>query len=95
MAVFCIDTDTGQVATYKQLVEAGIASDRDNVPPRPWLRIRGSDDATTMWYAVLRRREKGIFIGSLAFRHNDHHASLLADGWEEVPIEEIRAPSAS
>jgi hypothetical protein len=89
MAVFCIDTDTGQVATYKQLVEAGIASDRDKVPPRPWLRIRGSDDATTMWYAVLRRRERGIFIGSLAFRHNDHHASLLADGWEEVPIEEI------
>lgn len=66
-----------------------MASPRENMPPRPWLRIRGSDDATTMWYAVLRRKEKGIFIGSLAFRHNDHHASLLANGWEEVEISEI------
>lgn len=77
------------MATFKQLVEAGVASPLENLPPRPWLKIRGSDDATTMWYSVLRRREKGIFIGTLAFRHHDHHASLLAKGWEEVPIEEI------
>jgi hypothetical protein len=94
MAVFCIDTATGQVATFKQLVEAGVASPLENQPPRPWLRIRGSDDATTMWYSVLRRRERGIFIGTLAFRHNDHHASLLAGGWEEVPIEEIGVEGA-
>ena len=62
-------------------------------PPRPWLRIQGSNDATTMWFAVLRRHEKGIFIGTLAFRHSDHHASLLADGWEEVPIGEIGPPA--
>ncbi len=76
------------MATRRQLVDAGLAGGRAD-PPRPWLRIQGSSDATTMWYAVLRRRERGIFIGSLAFRHGDHHASLLARGWEEVPIAEI------
>ena len=89
MAVFFIDTSSGRVATKRQLADAGVGDARRD-PPRPWLRIQGSNDATTMWFAVLRRREKGIFIGTLAFRHSDHHASLLADGWEEVPIEEIR-----
>lgn len=42
-----------------------------------------------MWYAVLRKQLKGVFIGTMTFRHGDHHASLLADGWEEVPVEEI------
>lgn len=42
-----------------------------------------------MWYAVLRREEKGVFIGTLAFRHSDRHAYLLARGWHEVPLEEI------
>ncbi len=76
------------MATRRQLIEAGIGSDRTE-PPRPWLRIQGTNDATTMWFAVLRRQEKGIFIGSLAFRHGDHHASLLENGWEEVPVAEI------
>jgi hypothetical protein len=39
----------------------------------------------------MRRREKGIFIGALVLRHSAHHASLLERGWEEVPVEEIRA----
>ena len=60
-------------------------------PPRPWLRIQGTDDATTMWYAVLRKQVRSVFIGALALRHSDHHASLLAQGWEEVPVEELRA----
>ena len=60
-------------------------------PPRPWHRIQGTRDATTMWYAVMRRRVRGIFIGSLCIRHSDHHASLLGQGWEEVDVEEIRA----
>lgn len=63
----------------------------DGIPPRPWFRIQGSGDATTMWYAVMRRREKGIFIGSLVFRHSPHHSLLLERGWEEIPVEEIRA----
>ncbi|HEV2752259.1 MAG TPA: hypothetical protein VGV36_00345 [Solirubrobacteraceae bacterium] len=90
MAVFFIDTSSGEVATRRQLVEAGIA-DTVNPPPRPWLRIQGTNDATTMWYAVLRRRERGLFIGSLVIRHSDHHALLLARGWEEVSVESIRA----
>ena len=64
-------------------------------PPRPWLKIQGTNDATTMWYALLRRREKGVFIGALVLRHSDHYASLLERGWEEVPVDEIRAPSAA
>ncbi|HEU4703929.1 MAG TPA: hypothetical protein VFS37_15720 [Conexibacter sp.] len=94
MAVFFIDTGTGQVATRRQLIERGLGNDAEP-PPRPWLRIQGSDDATTMWYAVLRKRERGIFIGALAIRHGDHHASLLHSGWEEVPLEELRAAPAS
>jgi hypothetical protein len=87
--VFFIDTATGQVATQRQLVEAG-ATGEDFVPPRPWHRIQGTNDATTMWYAVMRKQTRGIFIGALAIRHGGHHASLLGDGWEEVSVEEIR-----
>ena len=94
MASFFIDTDTGQVATRRQLIETGLVSERED-PARPWLRIQGSDDATTMWYAVLRKHERGIFIGALAIRHGDHHASLLQGGWEEIGLEELRrGPSA-
>ena len=89
MAVFFIDTGTGQVATQRQLIEAGIASE-DGQAPRPWHRIQGSSDATTLWYAVMRKRERGIFIGSLVFRHTPHHALLIERGWEDVPVEEIR-----
>jgi hypothetical protein len=90
MALFFIDTDTGQVATQRQLVGAGIAPET-GVPPRPWLRVQGTGDASTMWYAVLRKRERGVYIGTLVLRHQDHHASLLARGWEEVAIDEIAA----
>ena len=44
-----------------------------------------------MWYAVMRKQTKGVHIGALCIRHSDHHASLLADGWVEVPIDEIGA----
>ena len=44
-----------------------------------------------MWYALLRRQEKGVYIGSLVLRHTDHYASLLERGWEEVPVQEISA----
>jgi hypothetical protein len=90
VATFFIDTVTGQVATGRQLVEAGIA-DKDGEAPRPWHRIQGSGDATTLWYAVLRKRTRGIFIGAIAIRHQPHHASLLQQGWEEVPVAAIRA----
>ena len=88
MGVFFIDTSTGQVATQHQLVEAGVAPE-SGLAPRPWLRIQGSGDATTMWYAVMRRKEKNIFIGTLVFRHSPHHSLLLESGWEEVDVSDI------
>ena len=93
MAVFYIDTSSGHVATQSQLVAARVSSPI-GVPPRPWLRIQGTGDATTMWYAVMRRQEKGIFIGTLVFRHSPHHSLLLEQGWAEIPHEQITAPEA-
>jgi hypothetical protein len=88
VALFFIDTSSGTVATQHQLIDAGIA-EADGTVPRPWLRIQGTSDATTLWYAVMRRRERGIFIGTLVFRHSDHHAFLLERGWEEIPVAAI------
>jgi hypothetical protein len=90
VSAFFIDTSTGQVATLNQLVEAGITPS-DERPPPPWHPVRGDRDASTLWYAVMRKRVKGVFIGTLCIRHQDHHASLLADGWEEVPVDAIQA----
>ena len=83
MGVFFIDTAQGTVATARQLVDAGVSTPEDG-PPRPWLRIQGTGDATTMWYAVMRKRERGIFIGTLVIRHSPHHALLQESGWEEI-----------
>lgn len=88
MGVFFIDTAQGTVATQHQLIEAGVASPVDG-PPRPWLRIQGTSDASTMWYAVMRKHERGIFIGALVLRHTAHHALLLQSGWEEVQPDHI------
>ena len=93
MGVFFIDTTAGRVATLRQLVDAGVA-DGVTPPPRPWLRIQASGDASTMWYAVLRKRERGIYLGALALRHQAHYEKLLREGWEEVPIDEIGVPQA-
>jgi hypothetical protein len=89
--VFLIDTSSGQVATLRQLIDAGIVAE-DGTAPRPWLRIQGTPDASTLWYAVMRRQERGVFIGALVLRHSAHHALLLERGWEEVPVEAIEAP---
>jgi hypothetical protein len=91
MATFFIDTGTGQVATQRQLMKTGIAPRSGEDPGRPWFRIKGTGDATTLWYAVMRKRERGVYIGSLCIRHSDHHASLLAQGWQEVAVGEIAA----
>ncbi len=88
MGVFFIDTAQGTVATQRQLIGAGVVEAGD-LPPRPWLRIQGTGDATTMWYAVMRKRERGIFIGTLVIRHSPHHALLLESGWEEIPVPDI------
>ena len=98
VSVFFVNTQDGRVATRGQLVDAGMA-DADEVPLRPWHPIQGPNDASTMWYAVLRKRSRGVFIGTLCIRHTGRQASLEAAGWTEVPIEEIkvepREPSGS
>ena len=88
MGVFFIETTSGHVATKRQLVDAGLTG-RDGTPPAPWHQIRGPNDASTMWYAVLRRQTRGVFIGAIAFRHGARYPSLLAAGWQEVAIEDI------
>ncbi len=88
MGLFFIDTERGTVATQHQLIAAEVMPAGD-LPPRPWLRIQGSGDATTLWHAVMRRRERGIYIGTLVMRHSDHHALLLERGWEEIAPEQI------
>ncbi len=91
VAQFFIDTSTGQVATQRQLAEAG-GTGPSGIPPRPWHPVRGTGDASTMWYAVMRKRVRDeVFIGTLALRHSEHHASLLQEGWHEVPVDEIAA----
>jgi hypothetical protein len=88
VAVFFIDTSSGRVATQRQLVKAGIASDDGSVGA-PWHRIQGTSDASTMWYAVMRKRTRGVYIGALVLRHGGQHSSLLQEGWEDVPVGEI------
>ncbi|HVF80043.1 MAG TPA: hypothetical protein VNA28_17250 [Solirubrobacteraceae bacterium] len=83
MGVFFIDTAQGTVATQRQLVDAGIAPST-GIPPLPWLRVQGTGDASTMWYAVMRKSERGVFIGTLVIRHSPHHALLQQSGWEEI-----------
>jgi hypothetical protein len=91
---FFIDTDHGTVATARQLLDAGVG-DEVYGPPRPWLRIQGPSDASTMWYAVLRKQERGIFIGALALRHSSRLDLLVQAGWQEVPIDAIGLPAES
>jgi hypothetical protein len=88
VGVFFVNTEDGRVATLGQLDEAGLLGDRDR-PPRPWHQIQGPSDASTMWYAVLRKRERGVFIGTLCIRHTDRQTLLEERGWEEIPVAEI------
>ena len=76
------------MATRAQLAEAGLVDELDR-PQRPWHPIQGPSDASTMWYSVLRKRERGIFIGTLCIRHTNRRDLLVENGWEEVPIDQI------
>jgi hypothetical protein len=88
VGAFFVNTEDGRVATRAQLAEAELVDGRER-PVRPWHPIQGPSDASTMWYAVLRKRERGVFIGTLCIRHTGRQASLERDGWEEVPVERI------
>jgi hypothetical protein len=90
---FFINVDDGRVATHKQLIEAGKASDR--VPPElPWHPLQGPSDASTAFYAVMRKKVEGrdreAWIGLLCIRHGSRQASLEEQGWQEVDVQEIR-----
>lgn len=88
MSRFFVNTQDGRVATRSQLAEAGLADDIDD-PQLPWHRIQGPSDASTMWYSVLRRQERGVFIGTLCLRHTGRQASLEQAGWSEILVERI------
>jgi hypothetical protein len=90
LAAFFIDIATGQAATGRQLAEAGILDARGRAP-RPWHPIQGTGDASTLWYAVMRKQVKDVYIGALCLRHSEHHASLMQQGWQEIPVDEIGA----
>ncbi len=89
MSVFFVNTQDGRVATRTQLTEADLVDDEEN-PVKPWHPIQGPDDASTMWYAVLRKQMRGVFIGTLCIRHTERQPYLEDQGWEEVPVDEIR-----
>jgi hypothetical protein len=88
VGAFFVNTQDGRVATRAQLAAASLVDEHDQ-PPRPWHQIQGPRDASTMWYSVLRKRERGVFIGTLCIRHTGRQASLEEQGWEEVAIEQI------
>jgi len=86
--VFFVNTQDGRVATLRQLAEADLVGE-DERPAAPWHEIQGPNDASTMWYAVLVRRERGVFIGTLCIRHTERLPSLGSAGWQEVPVDRI------
>ena len=86
MGIFYIDTGSGEFATHEQLRSHGLL-DADGHSQAPWYRLQASSDASTLWYALMRKRTHGIWLGTLTMRGGDHHAKLLAEGWEEVPPE--------
>jgi hypothetical protein len=88
VGVFFVNTEDGRVATRTQLAEAGL-TDEFEQPIRPWHAIQGPSDASTMWYSVLRKQERGIFIGTLCIRHTGRATLLQERGWEEIPVAEI------
>ena len=92
--MFFVNTRDGRVATRAQLDDADLIDERDKAV-EPWHPIAGPSDASTMWYAVLRKRERGVFIGTLCFRHTGRQASLEKTGWEEVGVEAIDVDRAA
>ena len=64
--------------------------DDEENPVKPWHPIQGPRDASTMWYAVLRKEMRGVFIGTQCIRHTERQPYLEQQGWEEVPVSEIR-----
>ncbi len=89
MSRFFINTQDGRVATRTQLGEAGIVTGDDR-PELPWHPVEGTPDASTMWYVIMRKETRGVFIGTMCVRHTGRQNLLEEQGWTEVPIESIR-----
>jgi hypothetical protein len=85
---FFVNTQDGRVAARSQLVDADLTDD-DGKPLAPWHPVQGPGEESTLWYAVMRKRERGVFIGTLCIRHSERQASLEAAGWVEAPVEQI------
>lgn len=88
--MFYIDTSAGEFATHSQLAEHGLL-DPGGRPRPPWHRLQATSDASTLWYALMRKHTRGIWLGTLVMRSADHYEKLLAEGWEEVPPERTGA----
>ena len=88
MSRFFVNTQDGRVATRSQLAEAGLVDDEEK-PVSPWHPIQGPSDASTMWYVVLRKKMRGVFIGTLCIRHTGRQTYLEERGWQEIPVEAI------
>ena len=88
MSGFFVNTQDGRIATFDQLSQAGLVDERFR-PHAPWHPIQGPSDASTMWYALMRKRERGIFIGALVFRHSQRYDLLAERGWTEVEVPQI------
>jgi hypothetical protein len=86
MGMFYIDTREGHFATHEQLREHDLL-DVSGRPQRPWHRIQAGSDASTLWYALMRKHTRGIWLGALVMRSSDHYGKLLGEGWGEVPPE--------
>ena len=41
----------------------------------------------------MRKPVRDKYIGALCIRHQDHHASLLQKGWQEVRSSGVRPPA--
>ena len=93
MGMFYIDTQSGHFATHTQLRDHDLL-DRDGHALPPWHRIQATSDASTLWYALMRKPTRGIWLGTLVMRGADHHAKLLGEGWEEVPPQQTGASLA-
>ena len=76
------------------MIAAGLAKGAEP-PDRPWHPVQGTPDASTAVYDVMRKRVRGrereAWIGTVCIRYGSRKASLEADGWEQVPPEEISA----
>ena len=93
MGMFYIDTQAGEFATHEQLRTHGLL-DRNGHARPPWHRIQATSDASTLWYSLMRKQTRGIWVGALVMRSADHYATLQREGWEEVPPERVGASLA-